>query len=75
MKPPLVLGTDYYLEDGKLVFTGAYHLKRGFCCNSGCRHCPYREDAADRVLEVKLKGVSVPALLSGAPKTDPSDEK
>ena len=23
-----------------LVFTAAYHLKRGYCCNSGCRHCP-----------------------------------
>ncbi|MEO0903077.1 MAG: DUF5522 domain-containing protein, partial [Bacteroidota bacterium] len=18
-----------------------YHLKRGYCCESGCRHCPY----------------------------------
>jgi hypothetical protein len=24
-----------------LVFTATYHLKRGYCCNSGCRHCPY----------------------------------
>ena len=32
---------DYYMEDGLLVFTAAYHLKRGNCCGSGCRHCPY----------------------------------
>lgn len=32
---------DYYLEGPNLVFTAAYHLKRGFCCQSGCRHCPY----------------------------------
>jgi Family of unknown function (DUF5522) len=32
---------DYYLENGLLVFTAAYHLKRGNCCRSGCRHCPY----------------------------------
>lgn len=32
---------DYYLENGLLVFTAAHHLKRGFCCGSGCRHCPY----------------------------------
>jgi hypothetical protein len=32
---------DYYLEDGRYVFTAAYHLKRGHCCGSGCRHCPY----------------------------------
>jgi len=32
---------DYTLEDGLLVFTAAYHLKRGSCCGSGCRHCPF----------------------------------
>ncbi|MFZ9756183.1 MAG: DUF5522 domain-containing protein [Bacteroidia bacterium] len=32
---------DYYTENGYLVFTEAYHKKRGFCCGSGCRHCPY----------------------------------
>lgn len=34
-------GIDYYLEDGLLVFTSVYLLKRGYCCESGCRHCPY----------------------------------
>lgn len=33
--------SDYYFEDGKLVFTSHYHLKRGYCCRSGCRHCPF----------------------------------
>ena len=23
------------------MFTKAYHLRRGYCCESGCRHCPY----------------------------------
>ena len=32
---------DHYIENGLLVFTAAYHLKRGYCCGSGCRHCPY----------------------------------
>jgi hypothetical protein len=32
---------DYYIENGLMVFTAAYHLKRGYCCGSGCRHCPY----------------------------------
>ncbi len=53
--PALVEGVDYYVEGGRWVFTAAYHLKRGHCCQSGCRHCPYpaspaagqeREDAA-----------------------------
>lgn len=32
---------DYYLENGLMVFTETYHLKRGFCCKNRCRHCPY----------------------------------
>ena len=36
---------DFYYEGPYLVFTAAYHLKRGFCCNSNCRHCPYRDSA------------------------------
>ena len=32
---------DYYIENDLLVFTEAYHLRRGHCCKSGCRHCPY----------------------------------
>jgi uncharacterized protein (TIGR00290 family) len=24
-----------------MVFTEAYHLKRGYCCKNRCRHCPY----------------------------------
>ncbi|MBK9730454.1 MAG: hypothetical protein IPO83_04060 [Chitinophagaceae bacterium] len=39
---PLKEGYDYYInENGLFVFTEAYHLKRGFCCKSGCLHCPY----------------------------------
>ena len=32
---------DFYYEGPYLVFTATYHLKRGYCCNSNCRHCPY----------------------------------
>ncbi len=34
-------GKDYYLENGAWVFTESYLRRRGFCCGSGCRHCPY----------------------------------
>jgi len=37
----LVEGVDYYVEDGFMVFTEVYLQRRGFCCRSGCRHCPY----------------------------------
>lgn len=42
-KAPLsvVEGKDYYLEGGLMVFTERYLLRRGYCCESGCRHCPY----------------------------------
>ncbi|HEX3438693.1 MAG TPA: DUF5522 domain-containing protein [Pseudacidobacterium sp.] len=40
---PLVEGIDYYMDGAYLVFTEAYHRKRGYCCQSGCRHCPWRQ--------------------------------
>lgn len=41
----LTEGEDYYLSpEGYKVFTEAWHLKRGYCCKSGCRHCPYGYD-------------------------------
>lgn len=36
-------GRDYYLENGKLVFSAIFLRKRGYCCESGCRHCPYQD--------------------------------
>lgn len=40
---PLVEGEDYYQEGATIVFTALYHLRRGYCCDSGCRHCPFGE--------------------------------
>lgn len=37
----LAPGDFYYNEQGLLVFTAQYHLKRGYCCKNGCRHCPF----------------------------------
>lgn len=34
-------GKDYTTEDGRVVFTSSYLQRRGYCCNSGCRNCPY----------------------------------
>ena len=34
---------DYYYEKGYMVMTEKYHLKRGYCCKSNCRHCPYEQ--------------------------------
>jgi hypothetical protein len=39
---------DFYLEGGKVVFTAQFHRRRGYCCGSGCRHCPF--DALQRAV-------------------------
>ena len=31
----------YYDRQGRTVFTAAYHLKRGYCCENSCKYCPY----------------------------------
>lgn len=41
MTPRLVEGEDYYWDGRYMVFTEAYHWKRGVCCGNKCRHCPY----------------------------------
>jgi iron complex transport system substrate-binding protein len=41
LKGTLAEDTDYYLERGSMVFTASYLKRRGYCCDSGCRHCPY----------------------------------
>ena len=40
----LTEGKDYYIENGKYVFTSHYLKKRGYCCDCGCRHCPYKAE-------------------------------
>jgi hypothetical protein len=39
---PALGSEDFYYEGAYVVFTAAFHLKRGYCCNSDCRHCPYK---------------------------------
>jgi len=31
----------YFNEQGLMVFTEKYHLRRGYCCGNNCKHCPY----------------------------------
>ncbi len=52
----LVDGVDYYMEDGKMVLTAHFLLRRGHCCNSGCRHCPYKEATRPHI-EVHVTGL------------------
>jgi hypothetical protein len=40
-RPSLVEGEDFYWEGAVMVFTARFLLRRGYCCENGCRHCPY----------------------------------
>ena len=44
LKLPLVEGEDYDVENGLYVFTASFLKRRGYCCDSGCRHCPYPKE-------------------------------
>ena len=45
---------DYYMSpEGYIIFTEKYHLKRGFCCKSGCKHCPYDYDKQTDLIKKK----------------------
>lgn len=42
MPAQLKEGEDFYFnEEGLMVLTEKYHLKRGVCCGNKCSHCPY----------------------------------
>jgi hypothetical protein len=47
-KAPLPQPGDFYIEGHNVVFTAQYHRRRGYCCGSGCRHCPF--DAVERAV-------------------------
>lgn len=40
-KKEFIKDIDYYVEDGRVIFTEAYNLKRGSCCGNDCKHCAY----------------------------------
>jgi hypothetical protein len=50
----------YYSDEGYIIFTEAYHLKRGYCCQSSCKHCPWgfgkaKEPSAGKAAPSKTK--------------------
>lgn len=53
-------GKDTYVdpETGYEVFTIAYLLRRGTCCGSGCRHCPFDHE------NVQPARCAVPRIVS-----------
>jgi hypothetical protein len=41
-----VLGVDYVIDDrGRAEFTSTFLEARGYCCELGCRFCPFMDEA------------------------------
>jgi len=49
----------HYNEDGFMVFTSTYHLKRGYCCKNECKHCPWnfrkKQTSEEKTIKTKPK--------------------
>lgn len=55
MKKQLVEGVDfYYNENGFIVLTEKYHIERGFCCDNGCKHCPFNYNSVPEPRRTEL---------------------
>lgn len=52
-------GIDYYLENGQIIMTESYLVRKKSCCGSGCRHCPFERPHTKGSTELKkhLKGI------------------
>ena len=55
---PLEEGDFYLSEQGYRVFTEQYLLKRGYCCESNCRHCPYGFNIKNKSTKQDLKAMT-----------------
>lgn len=44
----------YYNEEGLMVLTAEFLLRRGYCCGRGCKHCPYNWERVPDLLREKL---------------------
>lgn len=64
----------YYNNDGLVVFTSTYHLKRGKCCGTGCLHCPYDYENVAEPKRNQLKKERPPLIfISGSKFAKPGD--
>lgn len=41
MDKEFILNVDYTIEEGRVVFSKDYLIKRGSCCGNECDNCPY----------------------------------
>ena len=70
-------GEDFEVtDDGRVVMTKSYLLKRGHCCSSGCKNCPFGFRQSDPTIPHELTLSSDEPALENTPENqDPlSDE-
>ena len=63
----LAEGEDYYYnEQGYIVLTENFHLKKGTCCGNGCKHCPYEYENVAEPKRSELKTAHALNILKAA---------
>jgi hypothetical protein len=61
MANDFIEGEDFYFnDDGYMVLTEKYHLKKGFCCGNGCKHCPYQFESVPEPKRSELLSIQHP---------------
>ena len=60
-------------EEGYIVFTEQYLSRRGYCCESGCRHCPYGFAKSNKMSTLSVENIAVfqDEIRQGIPQTLP----
>ena len=65
----LIEGEDfYYNNEGFMVLTSSYHLKRETCCGRGCLHCPYEYKNVEKDRRILLLEERPPVIMMSAIK-------
>jgi len=50
---------EYYKSpEGYIIYTEKYLLKRGYCCQNSCKHCPYGFDKSKGRIDKNQKSSS-----------------
>ncbi|BAV09798.1 hypothetical protein SAMN05421788_1011230 [Filimonas lacunae] len=72
MSQKLIEDVDFYFnEEGLMVLTSTFHLKRGVCCGNGCLHCPYEYE---KVPEPKRSQLLLQRARNSNPATNSGTE-